>query len=247
MAGRRYGEREAAEVLRRAVAKQGERLEGTPDGLSLEDLQRIGSEIGILPEDVASAASEVDQRFNWIGSNRGMTDHIERTLEGEIDADTFDACVDVLRRSCGAVGEIQRDGDRWTWTGSSTSTKTRFEVVVRGGRTRLLLHTDMSESILATMILGACAALIVGMATAKELWLYGWAWGLLAVLGAIGVVLGVTFGIRSRTQAKVSRQNGALMRELEGLSNAAAGRELAVRLETASSQEFVGEQVVTEE
>ncbi|HZS59154.1 MAG TPA: hypothetical protein VFA43_07790 [Gemmatimonadaceae bacterium] len=64
MTERRYGEEEVREIF--SLATTGDRRDGVlpsePGGLTLDELQRIGQEVGIEPARVAQAAEQLDAR-----------------------------------------------------------------------------------------------------------------------------------------------------------------------------------------
>jgi hypothetical protein len=82
---RRYGEEEVEEIFDRAAESRGAegRALESGGGLSLEELQAIGSEVGLLPERIAEAASAIDLRRGALPRQRslGMPISVGRVLE----------------------------------------------------------------------------------------------------------------------------------------------------------------------
>src|SRR5688572_20400881 len=97
---RRYGDKEVGAILRRAAELQSSDAEGmTPADLdlSIDDLERIASEVGIDARHVRKAASELDggnlapPSFHWAGAPSVV--NLERTVEGEITTEAWEDAV----------------------------------------------------------------------------------------------------------------------------------------------------------
>ncbi len=145
---RRYQEREIALILEQAGAAQeqaqqsaGVALSGAPgDGLTLAQLQEIGTEVGIAPEFVTRAAQAVQrgdlvptQSTTWLGLPVGVS----RTIDfgrNVTDAE-WDRLVVTLRETFDARGRVQRDGAFRQWTNGNL--QALLEPTTTGHRLRL--------------------------------------------------------------------------------------------------------------
>jgi hypothetical protein len=81
---RRYQDEEVAEIFEAAATPQrsNPRALSSGDGLTLEQLQEIGREVGVAPERIAEAATALDLRRSALPqrTNLGMTISASRTV-----------------------------------------------------------------------------------------------------------------------------------------------------------------------
>ena len=146
---RRYSESEIALILEHAGAAQEKAQDATSnalsttsgEGLTLEQLQDIGTEVGIAPEFVARAASAVargdlvpTQQRTWLGLPVGVSRTIEfgRTVSDE----EWDRIVVTLRETFEARGRLQRDGSFRQW--SNGNLQALLEPTATGHRLRMM-------------------------------------------------------------------------------------------------------------
>jgi hypothetical protein len=121
MAERRYSEQEVAEIFQRATEAQ---VPGRPrlpssDGMTLAELQEIGSEVGVAPELVAQAARALERaappterRFLGLPIGVGRTVELGRELSDQ----EWERLVVDLRETFDAKGRVSRDGTLRQWT-----------------------------------------------------------------------------------------------------------------------------------
>jgi hypothetical protein len=176
-ANRRYQEQEIALILEQASAAQ-ERAQDqgavalpTTDahGLTLQQLQEIGTDVGIAPEFVERAARAVDrgdlvptQRRTWLGLPVGVARTIDfgRTVS---DAE-WDRIVVTLRETFEARGRLQRDGSFRQWTNGNL--QALLEPSATGHRLRLSTRkSDVTPRVLigAAMLLNSAVILFTGV------------------------------------------------------------------------------------
>ena len=170
---RRYSESEIALILEHAGAAQEKAQDATSnalsttsgEGLTLEQLQDIGTEVGIAPEFVARAASAVargdlipTQQRTWLGLPVGVSRTIEfgRTVSDE----EWDRIVVTLRETFEARGRLQRDGSFRQW--SNGNLQALLEPTSTGHRLRLMTRKG---NVPARVLLGGIA-----LATALLIW-----------------------------------------------------------------------------
>ena len=121
---KRYTEDEIAEILEVATSAQetGGSLSrsGSESGLTLEQIQEIGSEVGIAPERIASAVQVVESRKlvgpqkTFLGAPRSVSRvfPIDRPLTDQ----EWGRMVADLRQTFDAAGRVTSAGDLRTWT-----------------------------------------------------------------------------------------------------------------------------------
>ena len=232
-----YTEREVAQIIERAVARQAEarRREGTV-GLSMDEIERLGHEVGIDPEHLRAAAAEVDAGAAEHASRRTATHiHVERWTAGPLDTHDWEDATDVLRERLGTdygpaygrtdSGKTVETGHTKTWEHTSgLGVHTRVTVSERGDRTRI--RVDQQVGIASSPVEGALYGLF-------SMFLFGplafWLGGSVAD-GGLGTGLSValalvlfaaaSFGIYKadvRWREKKHRRLDALSQELAAL------------------------------
>lgn len=141
---RRYDEEEIAEILELATTREGavqagER--GTGEGLTLEQIQEIGSEVGIAPARIAGAARVMAGRRlagttrTFLGSPREVSRMVP--IDRALDDDEWTRLVVDLRETFGAVGKVTTQGPLRSWTNGNL----QVHVEPDGDRYRVRMHT----------------------------------------------------------------------------------------------------------
>ncbi len=170
---RRYSEEEIALILEHAGVAQERAQDATSnalavsrdEGLTLAQLQEIGSEVGIAPEFVARAASAVargdlvpTQRRSWLGLPVGVS----RTIDfgRTVSDDEWDRIVVTLRETFEARGRVQREGAFRQW--SNGNLQALLEPTSSGHRLRLVTRKG---DVRARALMGGIA-----LATALAIW-----------------------------------------------------------------------------
>ena len=148
-----FNEDEARRIFARAAERQ-HQADDAPPGLSLEELQEIGSAAGLSPEHVAAAVAEirgtspaVEPPAVW-----GIETDIRRSrvLPGPLTDEAWEGMVSRLRRTFktkGITADVGRTRE-WTGTGHGGGLSNLHVVVepVEGG-TRVTLETSKSEEV----------------------------------------------------------------------------------------------------
>jgi hypothetical protein len=118
---KRYNEQEIAEILERATAQEAVPLSTPPseDGLTLPQLQEIGSEVGISPERISESARALASREgtgaqkSFLGAPRSVSRIIP--LERDLTEDEWTRLVVDLRQTFDAVGTVRVHGPLRSW------------------------------------------------------------------------------------------------------------------------------------
>ncbi|MGD9523204.1 MAG: hypothetical protein AB7N73_06615 [Gemmatimonadales bacterium] len=122
MPDRRYSDEEVAEIFRRATAEVPPQTAGST-GMSLQQLQEIGREVGLTPEAVTEAARSLDRAAPTTTTTRllglpiGVADGV--VLPRRLRDDEWDALVVAARDTFGARGALRSDGGFRQWTNSN--------------------------------------------------------------------------------------------------------------------------------
>src|SRR5450830_1774255 len=107
--GRRYNDKEVARIIKQASELQQSDAPGeSASGLSLAELEQIAREAGIDPAMVRRAAVDLDAQVSvgrpsrFLGAPSSLA--LERTIDGEVSPDEYDALVAEIQRAVGGMG-----------------------------------------------------------------------------------------------------------------------------------------------
>ena len=170
---RRYGEEEVAEIFEVAATPHGvqRHAPSSADGLTLTQLQAIGSEVGVPPDRIAAAASALDLRrgVHPRRTHLGMPISVGRTVElprAPTDRE-WELLVGELRKTFGAQGKDGSSGNLRAWTNSNlhayvepTEAGYRFRIGTLKGDAASLNWSGIGLMLLSAIIL--VARLITG-------------------------------------------------------------------------------------
>lgn len=143
MAEQRFDEQEIGVILQRATEMQsGLTPETSKPGVTLAELQRVASEIGIEPAIVERAAQEVQTTPKVAVLTNAQT--FDHTIEGEIGDETWEELVIRLREFVGRPGKSTVEGATREWRGGLETCQITFTATSRNGKTRFRLMMDTS-------------------------------------------------------------------------------------------------------
>jgi hypothetical protein len=171
MTDRRFNESEVAAIFQRATETQQSELRQLPsaEGMTLGQLQEIGKEVGISPEQIAQAAQSLTRGGQVTTRNfLGLPLRVGRTVELDrpLSEAEWERLVVDLRETFDARGRLKSEGSFRQWTNGNL--QALLEPTVTGHRLRL-----------RTMKANA----------------YGWMVGGLAILG-ITISMAITLAVR---------------------------------------------------
>ena len=119
---RRYDEEEIAEILERATTNKGAvqpASKGSGQGLTLAEIQEIGSEVGIAPARISDAAQAMASRDlvgttkTFLGAPRSVSRIVP--IDRPLNDDEWTRLVVDLRETFDAVGKVTSEGNLRTW------------------------------------------------------------------------------------------------------------------------------------
>jgi hypothetical protein len=170
---RRFDEREIAEILERATARES-RVAAVPPtkatGLTLTQLQEIAVEVGIAPDRVTEAARSVASRDlvrperTFLGAPRSVARVV--AIPRALTDDEWTRLVVDLRATFGAVGTVHQQGSLRSWTNGNLQVHMEPE----GDRYRVRMQTVKGNVL---PIAGMGGALLFVAATAALTGLFG--------------------------------------------------------------------------
>lgn len=188
MPERTFTEDEVREIVRRASEQQAEdaeRREAQEHGLTLDDLERLGAEVGLDPAYLRRAADEVGTGYRAVADAATQTDThvvVERRIDHPFTMEAWEDTVPMLRQQFGTDmgtwygngggGRVEQVGRAHEWVHTSQlGVETRVSVSERDGRTRLLLSQRVGQA--APKVEGFMWSAVIGL--------------IVGVLAAIGV------------------------------------------------------------
>lgn len=159
---RQFSDREVSRILE--TAAELERREPAERGLSLAELERVGSEVGLDPALVRRAVREVDARGAHARAGRflgGPTElSVERVVPGEAGPAALRAVLDALWQESGDLGEVSGTAGLFQWRGRLD--KARLDVHVASGEGRTVVRVRMSLTELAADVFGSRFVVVGG-------------------------------------------------------------------------------------
>jgi len=170
MADRRYNDKEIAAIFRAAAEQEPQspqREVARDEGLTLAELQAIGSEVGIASDAVAQAARAVDVQLG-AGSRTflGLPIGVARTvnLNRRLTDDEWERLVVQLREVFNARGRTRSEGSLRQWTNGNL--QVLLEPTETGHRLRFgTVHGGARAAIgMGFAVLGVTATVVVSSA-----------------------------------------------------------------------------------
>jgi tRNA A-37 threonylcarbamoyl transferase component Bud32 len=246
---RKYRSEEAVEIVQRAALLEASNPTST---MTLGGVEALGAEVGISPELVRSAARAAGPRTTGSGTPAVPTGDnrwaggpirilVERIVEGELPETSFLYVVEEIRQVLGTSGQVSQLGRSFAWSMGKNPSNRNLEVTVsvRAGRTRILIHENLTP--LIGMVYGPIGG---GMGGAGMGVLSGVVAGTLGNPALIAVVaplwLLITYGTGRAIYSTVSRRRQRALADLADRLAAVAEEEiLANRALPGPSDPFV--------
>ena len=223
LAGRRFNEKEVAAIIKRASELQQVESPESTTGMSLAELEQIAREAGLDPQLVRRAASDLDTRVTdrqpspFLGAPTALV--LERTIDGEVPSDEYEAIVLEIQRELGGVGSVSTLGRSlvWTMTGVDrrrVSTRTvQVTVTPRNGRTTIRMEEPLGQ--LAGGLFGGLMGGIGGGTSGISFGIAMSVFHSAAVaVGMIGGMIGVSYLLARTIFGRTVRSRGERLQRL---------------------------------
>ncbi|HWL39783.1 MAG TPA: hypothetical protein VNO75_06050 [Gemmatimonadaceae bacterium] len=189
MAERRFNEAEAAAIFECAAEAQQSRQHQLPsgEGMTLTELQAIGREVGISPEQVAHAARALElggqpasRHFMGLPVGVGLTVDLNRNLTEE----EWERVVGDLRQTFDARGTLTREGSLRGW--SNGNLQAFVEPGAKGHRLRLRTFKSDAPGMIGggIAVLGVAVTAIIAATLGGAIDEVGFLLGAVATAGA---------------------------------------------------------------
>lgn len=215
MTEKRFNEAEVAAIFERATEAQnaGQRQLPSGDGMTLAQLQDIGREVGIAPDQIVRAAREIDRvgqptSLTFLGLPLGVGRTVD--LDRKLSDDEWDQLVVHLRETFNARGTVKREGSLRQWTNGNL--QALLEPTARGHRIRLRTIKGDARGMMAGgvwMIGGALAGLITAFLRGKT----GDA-GMMSAMAFLGLMGATMFGTSAFRLPRWARTRQQQMEEI---------------------------------
>ena len=184
---RTYSEQEVADIIARAAERQAASArEPVRDGLTLDEIERLGADAGLDADDLRAAAAELDAAGRTLSRQASHTKthiNVERWIDAELTPEAWEDAVAEMRSQVGpsmaasfgmaAGGTVQQVGAAYEWTHTNgMGAQTTVTASPRGGRTRLRmaqlvgLASPRVEGVAYGLIVAAIVAALSGAAVA---------------------------------------------------------------------------------
>jgi len=227
-----YSEREVAAIIERAVERQEEARRSRPEtGLSMDELERLGREVGIDPAYLRAAAAEVESGGRMSGRVAEQTHThvvVERWLPGPLVVEAWEDAALELERRFGADatsawghsgGGLRQAGNTYEWSHTSgLGVETKIVARARGDRTQLRLtqKVGVARSAVEGPLWGGVLTLMLGVALIPALKLFpnDIAFFLAFIASLFALLSVVVFQLDRQWRAKKLRALDALADEL---------------------------------
>lgn len=205
MTERRFNEVEVAAIFERATEahQTGQRQLPSGEGMTLAQLQEIGREVGISPEQVAEAANALERvgsptERSFLGLPIGVGRTIE--LDRRLTDDEWERLVVDLRDTFDARGTLRHDGSLRQWTNGNL--QALLEPTANGHRVRLRTIKGDARSML---VMGLST---IGFAIITAVMSEGGAAGVMSAgtLFAVGAGMFAVGALRLPSWARLRRQ-----------------------------------------
>lgn len=227
MSKRRYNEQQIGAILQRSGEIQaGLTPEVDSHGLTLEELQKVASEVGIEPFVVEQAALEVDS--TEVGARKGVASGprvLDHTIDGAITDEQWEDMVIRLRQHSGKSGTSTLHGSTREWTSDSDMGSLTLTAATRNGRTRFRLLGDTSGVSAVGWILGLTfgllGVLIMSVLLGKKAGMEGWLVALVAAMTS-SLVIGLTATMTKSWEKKSQRALGKVFTEIISMAGSTA-------------------------
>lgn len=214
---KRFNEREVAEIVRIASqGKSGSSRSSASEGLTLDEIQAVVTELGLDPASVAAAAAQVEGGLPEEHVNGSQVEFL-RTFEGELDDAGWEEILLLMRRKSGAAGEVSVRGSTREWTNSGGGLETyHLSATVKEGRTRIRITQDVSGIVFMTWLL-SIIPMLFGPVVIISKSLKGGADMTWPLIISAAITFAVFFGAStiSRRQKKRAQQLGSILEEFE--------------------------------
>lgn len=220
---RRFTDREVALVLRKASELDEAQGSAGAAGLSLAQLEEIAAEVGIAPEVVRRAVSELDRSGpRGLLSGGPLSHQAIRAVPGELDREALARLIQHVDGSSDQVGQVTEALGGIQWTARDRFRTTQVSLTPSGGETRVRVverATSRLRRVVHFMPTMVGLALVGGTVGALEP-----TSGMVAALMAGGAALGAAVGrfvwgrLSAGSAARVERLASGLAQEAEAAS-----------------------------
>lgn len=203
MAERRFNEKDVGAILRRAAEiQEGVQAPEVTQGYSLPELEALGREIGIDPQIIREAVTDVastpEKKMYLSGASGTVV--IDETADGILSAEAWEDIVLDLRKITGRPGVDTAKENKREWTGGYDIGSLTLTAIVRDDKTHIRLLSETSVGIGLTWMIGGFITLLTSLFIGKALSRTGISWMITAgviIIAALVMFLTVQSLVRA--------------------------------------------------
>ena len=246
MADRKYNDKEVGEILKAAAEMQSGMLSSSgPEGLTLQELQKVATEIGLEADHIELAAKELLPTAQAKQANQSDALSIERNVRGDLSDESWQDLVAEMQSLTGQGGQVVSHEGTREWSGGSDLGSMVLSVTSRRGRTRIRLLGNTTGFTAMSISMGIAFGIILTLmpvvfAVKQHPTPNPMVTFLLTALVALGCVAGVARMIRtnrSRFHSKLESVMTTLANVFESSQNEIRTVNLAVQQDNSAPKE----------
>lgn len=183
--GRLFNEKEVNKILRKASASQS----GEADGITLEQLKQVGSELGFDPNQIELAARDLGGEPQSRGGFLQGRVVLDRTLDVPIGPEDWLGMVAAAQRHYKKEGAVTQRSSNYDWVASDSEGGSSLTLTVmnREGRSRIQVESGQWFGPLFTVLFGTVFGFVFSSVAFKQ----GYHWAPFAICAgfALGMFL----------------------------------------------------------
>lgn len=184
---RRYDEREANEIIRKAASLEASEPTSVED-YSLTGVKELAAEVDIPTRHVRAAAEVLDEPVTPARRVLGIPagTNLSRRVDGEVPESEFPVLLEMIQETLGEAGRIEATlGTALVWTTEGAGDKTqitRVQVTPRNGSTKITIKEDRTGMIAVTFGVGSVVVAALAIPAFES--------GMTPLLPVIGILIG---------------------------------------------------------
>jgi hypothetical protein len=170
MGERQFSEQQVADIIRRAAEAQTQQGRTVPSAsglVSAAEVRRIAGELGI---DANAVEAAIQQTSNWMATDSGSLNSVDRTLErrveGELADEDYAAVMEEFVPSSGPGSQSITMGSTLNYKAMAGLAECNVNVSKKSGWTNLRVKTSAYLALLPTML----PAFLVSVVSAGIIW-----------------------------------------------------------------------------
>jgi hypothetical protein len=168
VAGRLFNEKEVSEILKIASSTRSRADGGDPAGITLEELQQVGTELGFDPHHIELAAQQLGPRSSSRKTPFNPRVVLDRTVDGEMSQNDWLGMVAAIQRFYKSSGAVTQRPNSFDWAGSEEGGSLAVTVKVSHGRSRIVVESNRWVGLMMIGLFGAALTLAFSLSLIRH-------------------------------------------------------------------------------